>query len=273
MVDFNEANRAYWNEITPAHSQSEFYGLESFKAGRNSLLDIELNELGDVSGKSMLHLQCHFGQDTLSWARLGARVTGADISDESIDMARSLAEELGMEALFVRSDVYDLPHHLDGSFDIVFTSYGVIIWLPDLDRWAEVIDHFLKPGGTFFIAEFHPMATVFDFERDDGRLEVRYPYFKQGLPQEWVPDGEGSYAAQDVEVTSTTYEWSHGLGEVVTALAARGLVVQHLNEHRRCAYRMLPFMVRGDDGMWRLPENGESVPLMFSLKASKPALP
>ena len=271
MVEHNEANRAYWNEITDFHSKSEFYDLESFKAGRNSLLDIELDALGDVSGKSLLHLQCHFGQDTLSWARLGATVTGADISDESIAMARSLAEELEIDARFVRSDVYDLPQHLNGTFDIVFTSYGVIVWLPDLERWAEVIDHFLKPGGTFFIAEFHPMASVFDFERDDGRLEVRFPYFEQRSPQEWVPEGEGSYAAPDNKVTSTTYEWFHSLGEIVTALASRGLVVQHFKEHRRCAYQMLPWMERGDDRTWRLPEHAESVPFMFSLKAYKPA--
>ncbi len=273
MVDHNEANRAYWNEITSSHSKSEFYDIESFKTGRNSLQSIELDALGDVSGKSLLHLQCHFGQDTLSWARLGAQVTGADISDDSIALARSLAGELDIDAQFVRSDVYDLPRHLDGGFDIVFTSYGVLVWLQDLDRWADVIDHFLKPGGTFFLAEFHPMAGVFDFERTDDRLEIRYPYFSMQEPQEWLPNGLGSYADSEATVTTTTYEWFHGLGEIVTALTDRGLVIQHLHEHRHCVYRMLPCMERGDDGLWRLPHSSDSVPLMFSLKASKPGLP
>ena len=273
MVDYNEANRAYWNEITPSHSKSDFYDLESFKAGRNSLQEIELAALGDVSGKSLLHLQCHFGQDTLSWARMGAEVTGVDISDESVGLARSLADELDLDGRFIRSDVYDLPQHLDGTFDIVFTTYGVLVWLPDLDRWAEVIDHFLKPGGTFFIAEFHPMAGVFDFEREDDRLELRFPYFESTAPHVWLPDGTGSYADLDAEVTATTYEWFHSLGEVVTALSSRGLVIQHLHEHRHSVYRMLPHMQQGEDGLWRLPDRADSVPLMFSIKATKPLAP
>ena len=270
MERYTEANRAYWNEITPIHERSEFYDVASFKAGRNTLGAIELEALGDVSGKSLLHLQCHFGQDTLSWARLGAKVTGMDISDESIALAESLAEELGIDARFVRSDLYDLPRQLTGSFDVVFTSLGVIIWLPDLARWAEVIDHFLKPGGTFFILEFHPAAGIFDDEREDGRLTVRYPYFNPREPVEWLPDGIGSYADRDAEINTASYEWPHSLGEVVTALASKGLVIEYLREYRHCAYRSLAWMEQGDDGMWRLPDNADSVPLMFSIKASKP---
>ncbi len=269
MDRFIQANRKHWNELTPIHEASEFYDVESFKAGRSTLLPIEVEELGDVSGKTLLHLQCHFGLDTLSWARLGARVTGVDISDDAIKLAKGLSEELGIDADFVRSDVYDLPQNLDGLFDIVYTSYGVLIWLPDIDRWAGVVEKFLKPGGTFYIVEFHPFGHLFDEEVEDGRLELRYPYFNPGEPREWLPDGSGSYADPDAVLNTTTYEWSHSLGDVVTALASTGLRITFLHEFPYSGYKQLPMMTRGEDGWWRLPEKAESVPLMYSIKATK----
>ncbi|RYE50500.1 MAG: class I SAM-dependent methyltransferase [Sphingobacteriales bacterium] len=155
-------NKQSWNNRTASHLKSEFYNVEGFLAGKSSLNSIELDLLGDVSGKSILHLQCHFGQDTISLARLGAKVTGVDLSDKAIDAARDLAEKCGFAVNFICCDVYDLPDNLNEQFDMVFTSYGVIGWLPDLDKWAKIISRFMKPGGSLIFAEFHPVLWMFD---------------------------------------------------------------------------------------------------------------
>ena len=156
-----QVNRRNWNERTPVHAASDFYDVEGFKAGRITLRDLERREVGEVSGKTLLHLQCHFGLDTMSWARLGAKPTGVDFSDAAIDLARSLNDELGLGVRFIHSNIYDLPGVLDEQFDIVFTSYGVLCWLPDLDDWARVASNHLKPGGVFYIAEFHPLMGTY----------------------------------------------------------------------------------------------------------------
>ena len=177
MDNYMKNNRAHWNEITPIHAQSDFYDLEGFKKGRSSMLyPIEIDEMGDVGGKSLLHLQCHFGMDTLSWARLGAKVTGVDFSDKAIELACSLSKELNIEANFVLSNIYDLPENLKGEFDIVYTSGGVLCWLHNLKRWAEIIAHFLKPGGFFYILEGHPFSCVFDDSSDATELKVKYGF-------------------------------------------------------------------------------------------------
>jgi SAM-dependent methyltransferase len=220
-----------------------------------------------VSGKSLLHLQCHFGLDTMSWARLGAKATGVDFSQEAVATARSLAGELGIAADFVRSNVYDLPKNLDGRFDVVFTSHGVLPWLPDLGRWAEVVAHFLKPGGVFYIVESHPFAQMFDDGIETPELRIRYPYFRRE-PMRFEDDG--SYADPKTVVRNkTTYEWMHPLGEIVNSLLAVGLRIESFREYPFCAWKMLPFMVRDEDGWWRLPDGREDVPLMFSLRAVK----
>jgi len=262
-----ETNRTWWNEVTPIHARSDFYDLAGFRAGKLSLLPIEQEELGDVAGRSLLHLQCHFGLDTLSWARLGAQVTGVDFSDQAIALARSLAGELAIPARFLCANVYDLPDVLHESFDIVFTSYGVLCWLPDLARWAGLVAHFLKPGGTFYIAELHPFAGVFDDEEGVTDLRVAYPYFH--TPEPLTFDSQGTYADRTAQVThTTTHEWAHSLGDVVNALIAAGLHIQFLHEFPYCDYPILPFMERGSDGWWRLP--GDNVlPLLFSIKATK----
>jgi len=269
LSEFERFDQANWNELAPIHARSAFYDLAGFKAGRCSLTSIEREELGDVAGKSLLHLQCHFGMDTLSWARLGARVTGVDYAPAAIDLARDLSRELGLEARFLYASIYDLPALLEETFDIVFTSYGVLCWLPDLARWGQVIAHFLKPGGVFYIVEGHPFANVFYNEPDATRLEVAYPYFPAAGPQAYECDG--SYADTDVEVHHTSYEWPHSLGEIVNALLRAGLQLDFLHEFDRNVYRSHPYLVQGEDGWWRLPEHAESVPLMFSLKATKPA--
>src|SRR5205823_6481205 len=162
MDEYIEANRKHWDELVSIHVKSAFYTVDSVRQGRTSLHPLEIEELGDVRGKRLLHLQCHFGLDTLSWARLGAAVTGADFSDEAIRTARELASELQIPATFVLSNLYDLPGALDGQFDVVYTSHGVLGWLPDIAGWARVAAHFVKPGGFFYVAEIHPVAQVFE---------------------------------------------------------------------------------------------------------------
>lgn len=265
MNEYRETNQAWWNERVSAHAESPFYDLEAFKAGGLALSDLEREELGDVEGKSLLHLQCHFGLDTLSWARLGAEVTGADFSEEGIALAESLSEELGIEASFVCSDIYSLPQVLSGQFDIVYTSYGVLCWLQDLVRWGEVIAHFLKPGGVFYIAESHPFAHVFYDEEDADGLEVHYPYFHHEEPFRFESDG--SYATGKKCKHRVTYEWSHSLGDIVNALVSAGLEIAFLHEFPYARYQMFPFLVEDEDGWWRLEEKDGFIPMTFSLKA------
>lgn len=266
------ANRAWWNDRVSPHAQSPFYDVAGFKAGKTTLMDLEREELGDVRGKSLLHLQSHFGLGTLSWARLGARVTGADFSEEAIALARSLSEELQIESEFVCSDIYSLPDALSEQFDIVFTSYGVLCWLPDLTRWAQVIAHFLRPGGTFYIAEIHPFASVFYDGEDARNLEVHYPYFHADEPLRF--EAEGSYATAADCTHNVTYEWSHSLGDLVNSLISAGLRIEFLHEFPYACYRMLPFMEQDEKGRWWLqkPDSAAwdptSIPLSFSLKAT-----
>ena len=259
-----EANRANWNERTPVHATSDFYDVAGFKAGRNTLKAIEREEVGDVSGKSLLHLQCHFGLDTMSWARLGALATGVDFSNTAIDLARALNEESGTDARFIHANVYDLPGVLAEEFDIVFTSYGVLVWLPDLDRWAEVIRRSLKPGGTFYMVEFHPVLTTLE-PTASGEARPFYSYFREEL---YFPGDAPSYAGGET-IASPNYEWQHSLGEIVTALAGAGLKIEFLHEFPFCYYQALPSMAQGEDGWWRFPENNDSIPQMFSMRASK----
>ena len=257
-------NRANWNERTPIHAASELYDVEGFKAGRMTLHELELREVGDVSGKTLLHLQCHFGLDTMSWTRLGARATGVDLSDASIDLARSLSVDLGLDTRFICSNIYDLPDVLDEQFDIVFTSYGVLCWLPNMDKWAEVVANHLKPGGTFYIADGHPMMNVFEMS-EAGKLIPTYSY----LNEQWLWEGgEPSYAGEGI-IESPVYEWQHSLGEIVTALAKAGLQIEYLHEFTHCFFRFFPTMAQGEDGGWRLPEYNESYPQIFSIRATK----
>jgi len=267
MDAYLKANQDHWNELVSIHAASRFYDLESFRAGRCSLDPIDVAEVGEVRGLSLLHLQCHFGQDTLSWARRGARVTGADFSERAVELARRLAEELGLEARFVCSELSALPQALEGAFDLVYTGGGVLGWLPDLERWAQVAAHFLRPGGTFYLREIHPFSWVFDDEAKAGPLRVRYPYFGTGEPQRWEEDG--SYAGPNASLEHrVTYEWPHTLGEVVTALAQAGLRIEFLHEFPTASYRQFPWMEQGEDGCWRLPDT-PALPFTFSVRAVK----
>jgi SAM-dependent methyltransferase len=267
MNEWEKADQVYWNRLAPLHARSEFYDVAGFKAGRSSLQSVEREEVGDVAGKSLLHLQCHFGMDTMSWARLGAHVTGVDYAENAIALARSLSKETGVPAKFVCCSIYDLPQVLCEEFDIVFTSGGVLCWLPDLVRWGQVIARFLKPGGFFYIADGHPFGNVFYNEADATELRIAYPYFHREAPEAY--EAEGSYAVWD-DVRYRVYEWTHSLSDIVNALLAAGLRLEFLHEFPFGFYRHLPFMVQGADGRWRLPEHSDSVPLLFSLKAVKP---
>jgi SAM-dependent methyltransferase len=266
-----EANRSLWDVWTRIHAAGEFYDLAGFKAGGVRLSPYEIEAVGDVTGRSLLHLQCHFGIDTLSWARLGARVTGADISPAAIALAGELALELGFpDARFVESNVYDLTAVLHHEFDIVYTSKGAINWLPDIRTWARVVAHFVRPGGIFYMVEAHPVYNVFEDEGVAvGELIVRYPYFEHSEPIAFKV--QGSYADPTADVGEQwAHVWDHGLGEIVTALIDAGLRIDALHEHPFLEWPS-DFLVEADDGTWRLPpEITGELPLMFSLLASKP---
>ena len=221
MEKYFEVNKKRWNELVGIHVKSDEYDLEGFLRGETSLHSLELEALGDVSGKSLLHLQCHFGLDTLSWARLGAKTTGVDFSESAIEMAQSLAKRIGVESDFINCNVFDLPEHLAGEFDIVYTTYGVLCWLHYLDEWGKIIERYLKPGGTFFLAELHPFMWVFDDEHP-SELKVKHSYWPGDLPT--YGESEGSYADPDAQVVNKgDYEWVHPISEVIKSLIKAGL--------------------------------------------------
>ncbi len=257
-----DANREAWNLRTGVHKTSEFYGVEAWKQGGLSLTPIELGEVGDVTGKSLLHLQCHFGQDTLSWARLGARVTGCDLSENAVDYARQLSAELNLPAQFVCCNVYDLPQHLEGSFDIVFTSYGTIGWLPELGPWAAVVDHFLKPGGFFYIADFHPVIWMFDEQME----KLKYPYHNAGVIE---TEQTGTYADRYAGIAYKEFGWNHSLSEIVNSLTVRGLRIEFLNEYPYSPYDCFDKTVKGADGNYRIRGLEDLIPMVYSIKARK----
>lgn len=266
--DAVEANRRLWEARTPVHVASSYYDVAGFVAGRRGLHELEIAEVGDVTGKDLLHLQCHFGLDTLSWARRGARVTGVDFSAAAVAEARRLAAECGLDARFIESDLYRLPEVLDAGFDVVFTSYGALCWLPDMARWAEVAASFVRPGGFLYIAEMHPTAMIFSDEPGVETLEVGYPYWTPDRPLRF--EEQGTYADHEAPIRLPEYVWNHGLGDIVTAVIDAGLVVEFLHEHDRTVTRHLPFLERGDDGWWRLPATMPAQPLLFSLRAHRP---
>lgn len=262
-----------WDVWARHHVASPFYDVEGFRAGqragRRGLDALETRLVGDVAGKSLLHLQCHFGLDTLTWARRGAAVTGADFSGEAIGTARALAAEIGVPATFVQCDVYDLPDRLPGEFDVVFTSHGVLSWLPDLDRWGRMIAHFLRPGGRFCLIEGHPLPLLFDDTRADRELRLSFPYFPGDAPLRC--ERRGSYAAPDGPFDSVTYQWVHPLSEVLGALLRAGLRLESFDEYPYAGWAMFPWMETRPDGLWQFPEGTVALPLMFSVTASKPA--
>ncbi len=264
-------NRELWDAWTKIHLGSEFYDVASFRNGERPIrvADYERDEVGGVEGRALLHLQCHFGLDTLSWARLGATVTGIDFSDEAIAAARELAGELRIPATFIQSDLYALPEVLDEQFDIVYTSCGVLGWLPDIARWGQVAARFVRPGGFLYLTEIHPVALAFQDEGvEPGELRLAYPYWSHAEPLRF--EVKGSYADREASTEGLVeYGWDHSLGEIVTSLADAGLRLEFLHEFDFVRWPV-PFLVEGDDGRYRLPEGTKgSLPLFYSLKATK----
>lgn len=270
MRDYLESNRMLWNAWTQHHLDSAHHqDVATFRAGGITVRSIEREMLGDVHGKTLLHLQCNMGSDTLSWARLGAHVTGIDIADAAISQARALATETHLAARFLRSDLYALPESLDEQFDIVFASYGALCWLPDLKRRADIVARYLRSGGTCALVEMHPCAMMLDATSDDGlEFRVHGSYFHTKEPQTEAVSGLPIDAA--AQAPQSVYVWHYSLGEVITALVQAGLRVNRLNEFPLAHYQQFPCLVRGDDGWWRWPSSTNTLPMLFALAATKP---
>lgn len=258
--DYLEKNKVSWNKRTQVHVDSDFYDNKSFINGRSSLNSIELDLLGDISGKKILHLQCHFGQDSISLSRMGAEVVGADLSDQAIEKGIDLAKATNQTTKFVCCDVYDLPNHLDEKFDIVFTSYGTIGWLPDMNKWANVIQHFLKPGGEFIFAEFHPVVWMFD----DDFSKIGYNYFNVEPIRETE---SGTYADPDADITSEYVMWNHSLDEVLMSLLNAGLEIREMHEFDYSPYDCFRHTEEFESGKYRIKHMENKIPMVYSLRA------
>ncbi|KXK38446.1 MAG: class I SAM-dependent methyltransferase [Saprospiraceae bacterium] len=260
MSDYIDINRKMWNDRVDLHYHSAFYGVDDFLSGKSSLKDIEIRLLGDLLGLHVLHLQCHFGMDTLSLARMGAMVTGVDFSDKAIDTAVNLSRASNLEAEFICSDIYKLSEVIDKQFDVVFTSYGTIGWLPDLNRWADVVASCLKPGGRFIMVEFHPVIWMFD----DRFQRIEYSYFNTGPIIETT---QGSYADRNAKLESISYGWNHSTAEVLNALIRSGLQIRSFEEYDYSPYKVPEVSVETDEGKFMIPGHEHQIPMIFSLEA------
>lgn len=258
-----QANKTNWNKRVDIHYNSDFYNNDDFLISKNSLNKIELDELGDLIGKDVLHLQCHFGQDTVSLGNLGANVTGIDFSDEAIVKANKLSKQTGVSAEFICSNIYDLKENLDKKYDLVFTSYGTIGWLPDIKKWAEIVSHFLKPGGKFLIAEFHPYIWMYD----DNFEQIKYSYFHEESPIEEI--AEETYTDGDVKINLVQYSWNHTLSDVTNSLLENGLEINSLKEFNYSPYNCFPNMTELEKGKYIFEKYGSKLPLVYSLSATK----
>ncbi|MGB0850164.1 MAG: class I SAM-dependent methyltransferase [Bacteroidia bacterium] len=259
--NYFETNKKLWNEKTEIHLKSDFYEMVDFRKGKSSLKPIELELLGDIRGKSILHLQCHFGQDSLSLAKMGAKVTGLDISDKSIDTARQLNDELGLDAKFVCSDVYSAKEHIHEKYDIVFTSYGTIGWLPDMDKWADIVSHFMKPDGKFIFVELHPAIWMYNDTFD----KIEFSYFNIEPIIEVIP---GTYAEQEAEIAMEEIGWNHPLSEVMTSLMKQNLKLQHFEEFDYSPHKCFKGMIEKAPGQYIIESIGNKLPMTYSLVMS-----
>jgi 2-polyprenyl-3-methyl-5-hydroxy-6-metoxy-1,4-benzoquinol methylase len=255
-------NKTTWNEKVKVHANSDMYDMNAFKNGKSSLMSYEQKALGTVKGKSLLHLQCHFGQDTLSFSRMGAKCVGVDLSDEGIKLAQKLNSELNLDADFVCCNVLETSTFIKNTFDIVFTSYGVIGWLPDLKLWGLMIAERLKSGGSFYMVEFHPIVWMFDYI--EGKANLKYGYMQDDvIYEEYI----GTYANKESKMISKEYGWNHGLGEVVSALSNAGLYIEYLNEYNESPYNILPDLEKTKSGNYVTKD--QLYPLIFEIKATK----
>ena len=260
-----DSNRALWDELTPVHLRS--YGVGRFLAGERWLPETILEEVGQVRGLSLLHLQCHFGLDTLAWARRGAVVTGVDFSPAAITAARDLADRAGLPARFICSDIYDLPHTLDEEFDVVFTSIGVLCWLKDLHRWAQIIVQCLKPGGVFYIMDGHPLLYTFD---EDGRWQFEVSYFHQEAPYVWDAQ-DPDYMDPNYMTKNPSYEWQWAVSDIINAVLDAGLRLEFFHEFDALSDPVYPDMTRREDGLYTFGNMPVPLPILFSLKARRQA--
>jgi ubiquinone/menaquinone biosynthesis C-methylase UbiE len=260
--NYIETNKLAWNQRTDVHVISDFYEHDAFLKGKSSLKEIELPLLGDVNGKKVLHLQCHFGQDTISLERMGAEVTGIDFSEKAISFARKTNDELGRNARFICCDIYDLKNHLDEKFDLVFTSYGTIGWLPDIAKWANIVSHFLKPKGELVFVEFHPVVWMFD----NDMKEVTYKYSKG---ESIIEEESGTYANTEANINTETITWNHGLAEVIQALLNENLSLLSFQEYDYSPYHVIPNAIEVGESRFRNESYGDKLPLVYSLKMKK----
>ncbi len=262
MEDYIQINKNSWDQRVEPHVNSDFYEMNAFLSGKNSLKSIELALLGEVQGKRILHLQCHFGQDSLSLSRMGAHVTGVDFSSKAIQKANELKSELNVDATFIACDLYDLPEHLEGQFDIIFTSYGTIGWLPDLDKWASVITHFLSPNGRFIFVEFHPFIWTFD----DSMEKIEFHYFNN---ENIIEEIKGTYADRNAPVILKTITWNHSLSEVFGALMHQGIHLIDFQEYDYSPYNCLFNLTETKPGEFRFKHIQPSIPMLYSLVGKK----
>lgn len=256
-------NRALWDEMTPVHVQS--YGVDRFLSGERWLPQEILREVGPVCGKSLLHLQCHFGLDSLAWVREGARVTGIDFSPVAIEAAQRLSQQSGLAADFICSDVYNLQTDLKGSFDIVFSSIGVLCWLKDLDAWAEVIAYYLKPDGFFYLMDGHPLIYTFE---DDHYGQFKFSYFHRHEPYFWDA-GAPDYMDPEYITQHPSYEWQWSVSDIINAVLKAGLQLTFFNEFGAMEDPVYPDMIQRADGLYTFPDLPVPLPIIFSLKAQQ----
>lgn len=261
-MNYLKINREAWNEKTVVHLHSEFYDQKAFLAGKNSLKNPELEVLGDVNGKRILHLQCHFGQDTLSLARMGAKVTGLDFSEVAIENAIRINKELGLNAQFICSDVCDLPAELYNQFDIVFTSYGTIGWFPDLAPWAETIKNALVSGGKFIMVDFHPFVWTFD----NDMKYIQYDYFNSEPIEEEI---EGSYADRNAPIKTKTISWNHGIGEILNTLIQTGISIQEFSEMDYSPFECFSNLKKLDEDKFVFSHIEPAIPMIYRIVGEK----
>lgn len=261
-LDYIKKNKASWNDKTDHHFKSEFYNVDAFLKGKGSLNDIELELLGDISGKTILHLQCHFGMDSISLGRKGAIVTGVDLSDKAISIATELTKQTNIHTNFICCNIYDLPKHLDEQFDIVFTSYGTIGWLPDMDKWADIVSKYLKPGGKFVFAEFHPVVWMFDndFEKIIYRYEKSDPI---------IEIATGTYADRSAPITTEMISWNHSISEVLNSLIRQGLEIKIFNEYNYSPYNCFNKTEEFEPGKFRIKHLENNIPMVYAIMATR----
>ena len=255
-------NKNVWNNKTEVHIASDFYDMKGFIEGKSSLNSIELELLSDISNKKILHLQCHFGQDTMTFARMGAQATGIDFSEKAIEKATEFSKQLNLDTTFICCDIYEAPKCLNEQFDIVFTSYGTIGWFPDLDKWAKVVSHFLKPGGKFIMADFHPVVWMYD----NDFKEVFYSYFNI---EQIVEDESGTYADRYSEIEAKTITWNHPISEILNALITNGIELNSFNEYDYSPYNCFNNTEEFEPNKFRIKTFGNKIPMVYSIKGTK----